>query len=172
MLPYFAYGSNMSSHRLLARVPDAVEAGCVVLSAHRLAFVRGAVNDGSGKCNICPSDREGARVHGVLWRLDTDGYETLDRIEGGSYGYRRVRVEVQGAVGRLPAATYVAEACEAVHACPPYDWYLDFVLHGAREHALPWEYVAALSVQPVRNDRDVDRAQRERGLLADAVGLH
>ena len=123
MLPYFAYGSNMSSHRLLARVPGAVAAGCVALHAHRLAFVRGEVNDGSGKCNVCPSEREGARVHGVLWRLDDEGYATLDRIEGGGYGYRRVEVEVHGAVGRQRAATYVAEACEGVHACPPYDWW-------------------------------------------------
>ncbi len=169
---YFAYGSNMSSRRLLARVPDAVLAGTAVLHGYRLAFVRGEVNDGSGKCNLCPCEREGARVHGVLWRMQADGYATLDRIEGGTYGYRRIEVEAFGAAGRLAAATYVAEACEARHACAPYDWYLDLVLDGAREHALPWEYVTALTAQPVRSDRDIDRAQRERALLAVAVGVH
>ena len=172
MVPYFAYGSNMSSRRLLARVPAAVCAGPAALPDHRLAFVRGEVHDGSGKCNVCPTERQGARVHGVLWRMDEAGYATLDRIEGVGYGYRRVEIEVHGPVGRVRAATYVAEACEGAHAYPPYDWYLDFVLAGAREHALPWEYVTALAVQPVRSDSDLDRAQRERAVLAEALGPH
>ncbi len=172
MLPYFAYGSNMSSHRLRARVPQAVAAGTGSLAGYRLAFVRGAVNDGSGKCNLCTVDRDGARAHGALWRLPASGYEVLDEIEGLGYGYRRVEVEVHGAVGRLPAFTYLAEACEAVHAHAPYDWYLEFVLHGAREHDLPWEYVTALAVQPVLADPDVDRACRQRALLAEVPGVH
>ena len=94
----------------------------------------------------------------------------LDEIEGCGYGYRRLEVQVQGAAGPLAAFTYTAEACEAVHACAPYDWYLDFVLDGAREHGLPWEYLTALSAQPVRTDRDARRAQRERAVLAEAAG--
>ncbi len=172
MLPYFAYGSNMSSRRLRARVPEAAPAGTAALAGYRLAFVRGAVNDGSGKCNLCPVERDGARTHGALWRLPSAGYAVLDEIEGVGYGYRRVHVEVQSLVGRLRAFTYVAEACDAVHACAPYDWYLDFVIHGAREHGLPWEYLTALAVQPVRTDPDIGRAQRERAVLAEAVGVH
>ena len=172
MLPYFAYGSNMSSRRLQARVPAVAAAGTAALPGYRLAFVRGAVNDGSGKCNLCPTQREGARAQGVLWRLPEAAYVLLDEIEGVGYGYRRTEVLVEGAVGRLRAFTYVAEACEPVHACAPYDWYLAFVLAGAREHGLPWEYVTALSAQPVRTDRDPERAQRERAVLADAVGRH
>ena len=134
--------------------------------------MRGAVNDGSGKCNLCPVSREGARAHGVLWRVPGSGFAVLDEIEGCGYGYERIEVEVLGAAGGVRAFTYVAEACEALHACAPYDWYLAFVLDGAREHGLPWEYLTALSAQPVRTDHDLDRAQRERAVLAEPVGLH
>jgi len=171
-LPYFAYGSNMSSRRLQARVSEAARVAVGVLNGYRLAFVRGEVNDGSGKCNLCPTLRDGARAHGVLWQLPGSGYDHLDEIEGVGYGYRRVQVEVHTGTGAVAAYTYLAEACEAVHASPPYDWYLDFVVDGAREHALPWEYVTALLVQPVRTDPDLSRADRARALLADAAGIH
>lgn len=163
---YFAYGSNMSSRRLRARVPAASLFAPARLAGYRLAFVRGEVNDGSGKCNICPATREAALVHGVLWQVDRDGKALLDRIEGTGFGYVASMVTVACEQGPLPAFTYIATACEAAHAHPPYGWYLDYVLAGAREHDLPWSYAAALCAQPVIADGDAARARRERALLA------
>src|SRR5438128_1900656 len=60
---YFAYGSNMLTQRLKARVPSASPKTVAVLFDHGLRFHKRS-QDGSGKCDIvkCP----GEVVHGVV----------------------------------------------------------------------------------------------------------
>ena len=67
---YFAYGSNMSSKRLLRRVRAAQVFGIGTLHAHRLAFQKVSDVDGSGKADIVTHDSE--HVMGVLYRLDAE----------------------------------------------------------------------------------------------------
>ncbi|WP_350636738.1 gamma-glutamylcyclotransferase family protein, partial [Pseudoalteromonas sp. GW168-MNA-CIBAN-0100] len=57
----FSFGSNMSSHRLLARLPNAKRIGTAVLQGYELTFDM-YFKDGSGKCSISPSDAEDALV--------------------------------------------------------------------------------------------------------------
>lgn len=47
---YFAYGSNMSSARLRARVPSCRPIGIAFLPGHELRFHKRS-KDGSGKCD-------------------------------------------------------------------------------------------------------------------------
>ena len=84
MALYFAYGSNMASARLAARVPSARPVGPARL--RDFAFrcnKRGA--DGTAKANLAPEP--GAETWGVLYELDPGAFEVLDRLEG---GYERV----------------------------------------------------------------------------------
>ena len=83
-LRYFAYGSNLKTARLVARVPSAAALGIGWLLDYRWRCnKRGA--DGSAKANI--EVFPGARVPGVLFEFDATGFDTLDGYEG---GYRRM----------------------------------------------------------------------------------
>ena len=160
----FAYGSNMLSRRLQARVPSAFAVSPGELRGFRLTFDKlGA--DGSGKARIASSADGADRVFGVLFRVQTAELPLLDRIEG---NYERETVEVIARWGHtLRAHTYFARP-EAIRAeLLPFEWYRDLVAAGAREHRLPPEHVLWLECLPARPDPDSDRRNRERAALRE-----
>ena len=154
MTPYFAYGSNMLTARLRARVPSATPVDRARLADHRLAW-RMAGPDGSAKCDIAPAP--GEVVHGVLFRLSGEELPLLDAAEGLGEGYDRETVNVTTTEGESVAAlTYRALVHDPDRR--PYDWYKGFVVAGAREHGLPAEYLARLEEVVAGEDPDRDRA--------------
>lgn len=164
-LIYFAYGSNMSSARLRARVRTARSLGMGSLAGHRLEFHMHSRNDGSAKCDAFLTGRPEDVLHGVLFGLASDELPVLDRYEGLGQAYERVEVEVARADGaRVLAQTYRALVAEP--GSLPYDWYKAHVVNGAREHALPADYVARLEAVPEVVDRDAARRARELAIYA------
>jgi len=129
---YFAYGSNMSSARLQARIPEATTRGPGRLVDWQLRLDKPS-RDGSAKANIAP--QTGSLVWGVLWTIPESAWPELDRYEP---GYERTRCRIVDAEGR-PASSftftyvYPGPACELA----PFDWYVDHLVTGAREHGLP-----------------------------------
>ena len=77
---YFAYGSNMFTRRLAARVHDAAPLSSGVLHGHELRFHKSS-RDGSGKCDAYQVDHGDAQVIGALFNLPRTGKAELDRIE-------------------------------------------------------------------------------------------
>jgi uncharacterized protein (TIGR00369 family) len=136
MALYFAYGSNMATARLGARVPTARAIGVARLADFAWRCnKRGA--DGTAKANLV---REaGAETWGVLYELDAAAFDVLDRVEG---GYERIVVTVAYDTGPRRAHTYVSE--RLVDGEAPAPWYLALVVSGAREHALPPAWIASL----------------------------
>jgi hypothetical protein len=136
---YFAYGSNMSSRRLRARLPAAR-----ALGPARLPGMRRVVNklgkDGSGKVNVI--DDPASHVWGVVFVIARADWSELDRHEWG-YARRAAEVLAAGATERLAVQIYVAESPLLSEGLPPFDWYRDFLVEGAREHALPDEVIAS-----------------------------
>ena len=131
---YFAYGSNMSSHRLRARLPRARSRGRGWLEDKRLVCNKPA-EDGSGKANLV--DEAGAVVWGVLYKIEGDDWPTLDRYEP---NYSRFACQVHLEIDqRVPAETYLwtGQGPEI----PPLGWYRDHMLEGAREHELPLDHI-------------------------------
>ncbi len=127
---YFAYGSNMCSQRLLARVPSARVLGRAVCAGYRLVCNKPS-RDGSGKANLV--EARGTAAWGVLYRIDLEHWETLDVFEP---DYTRhvcsVRLD-DGAQVTAGVYTWLGEA----PARAAYDWYREHLLRGAREHGLP-----------------------------------
>jgi uncharacterized protein (TIGR00369 family) len=150
MALYFAYGSNMASARLGTRVPSARPLGAARLADFAWRCnKRGA--DGTAKANLI---REaGAETWGVLYELDAGALEVLDRVEG---GYQRVAVTVIRDDQSLRAHTYVSDRFAEDES--PASWYVGLVVSGAREHALPAEWIASLErlAEPIEDD-DGDR---------------
>lgn len=158
----FAYGSNMSSARLRARVPSARVVGRGVLRGHQLLWHKVSI-DGSGKCDAAASTAPDAAVHGVVYAIDQSEKAALDRAEGlgKGYGQQQVIVEVDGAP--FNATMYCATNKDP--ALKPYSWYKSHVLAGAREHALPPEYIAALESVDAQQDADVSRHETQMALV-------
>ena len=151
-LNYLAYGSNLLPARLAARIAVRGVAGVVALPDRALAFdKRGA--DGSGKAHLVAAPGETA--WGVVYRIAADDKPTLDRIEGVGHGYD---VEIVVAPGIGPCFLYSARAAARAAGLLPFDWYLAYVLEGARHHLLPDDYRARLAT--VRTRRDPDDARR------------
>ena len=134
---YFAYGSNMRSARLAARV-GAVQA-LATAQAHGfgLRFDKPG-RDGSGKANLV--EAPGSCVWGVVYSMGPGAFRALDRFEP---GYHRTSLSLEDGSGApLVAWTYVypagdTQAAETSRGLRPSPDYLDHLLAGAREHGLP-----------------------------------
>lgn len=139
---YFAYGSNLRTARLRARVPSATPRGVAWLDGFRLTLdKRGA--DGSAKANVAAA--AGERVFGVVYELEAAHWPDLDRCEP---GYERFDARVERGGARLAVQTYRSTLVTddpVAHA-----WYKRLMVEGAREHGLPPEWVALLEALPAR----------------------
>ena len=156
---YFAYGSNMSSRRLQARVPSARAIGIGELMAHRLQWhMHGP--DGSAKCDIGADATDS--VWGVLYRFDEAERWHLDLAEGHGVHYTSRQVTIQTPGGIVQALTY--QALLLGQGLTPYEWYREYVVRGALEHGLPPPYVRRLEAVAALTDPDT-----ERNALNDAI---
>lgn len=158
----FAYGSNMSSTRLRARVPSARVIGRGALHRHQLVWHKVSI-DGSGKCDAVASDASDATVHGVVYAISRSEKAALDRAEGLGKGYdeQEVVVDVNGTP--FVATMYYATRKDA--ALKPYSWYKAHVLAGACEHELPPAYIAALEAVEAQQDPDASRHKIQMALV-------
>lgn len=125
------------------RVPSAQVVGPARLRGFRLACdKRGA--DGSGKANLHP--HAGSLVWGVVYRLDPADWSALDACET---LYQRVAVRVEADGRELAAQSYRSRALTDDPV--PFAWYRRLMLEGAREHALPDDYLRTLAALPSRD---------------------
>ena len=139
---YFAYGSNMSTRRLVARVPSAEVISVAKLRGHRLEFHK-LGKDGSAKCDVACTGDSNDVVYGVVFSIPLSEKATLDKIEGLGNGYAEKNVVVASESGRtFEAVTYYATNIDA--SLKPVDWYVEHVVRGAREHGLPPEYISRI----------------------------
>ncbi|XP_018610183.1 gamma-glutamylcyclotransferase isoform X3 [Scleropages formosus] len=137
---YFAYGSNLLKERLQLENPSA-RVHCVArLQDYKLVF---------GNHQGHPSDRwhggvatiehsPGDEVWGVVWEMNLDDLESLDRQENVKLGaYSPVEVSVRTGGQELTCRTYIMNSC--VYA-PPSPQYLKVIVMGAEQNGLPEEY--------------------------------
>ncbi|GGC01905.1 hypothetical protein GCM10011352_30060 [Marinobacterium zhoushanense] len=166
---YFAYGSNMSIARLRNRVPSAKRLGRYRLESHDLRFHK-CGGDGSGKCDAFYTGNREHQVIGVLYHIDPLEKPALDRAEGLGVGYGEKQVVVVGPAGELiEANTYWAMMTDP--QMKPFTWYLNHVLVGAHEVALPAPYVDRIRLIESVEDPDRERDALERAIHGYTVGL-
>lgn len=155
-LLYFAYGSNLYLPRMQGRVPSAMPVSVGRLPDHRLAFDK-LGGDGSTKCTIHEDADD--TVWGVVYRIDADDRPALDAAEGEGYEVTDIRVATPETW--LDCFTYRALP-EWIGRGWPYAWYRDLVLAGARNHALPADYIAPMTAITAIPDPDPARVQANR----------
>jgi gamma-glutamylcyclotransferase (GGCT)/AIG2-like uncharacterized protein YtfP len=164
---YFAYGSNMSTLRLAARLSMAERVAVATLAGHRLAFHKVGM-DGSAKCDAYCTDAPADTVIGVVFRIDAREKPVLDSIEGLGSGYAQKEVRLmlrQG--GMLDAFTYYATRIDEV--LKPFAWYKRHVLHGAHEHGLPADYIRGIEAAECVADPDAERQVLEMSIYGAGV---
>ncbi len=161
---YFAYGSNMLTCRLEQRVGKVEVLGVATLKQHRFQFDKEST-DGSRKANVFYTGSDVDTVIGVLFQIDMKRKPDLDRAEGLGKGYELKQVDVLVENKIVQASTYFATTPDRSSKNLPYDWYLELILAGAKEHALPEEYTDLIHAQPTKSDKDVLRASKNRSIL-------
>lgn len=164
-IKYFAFGSNLSSPRLLQRIPQAAVGSVAVLSHHRLSWRKNDRGQ-SGKCDIEHTGMHHHRVYGVIYHMNLDGQTALDSYEGAGIGYERKEILVETLDGEhIKVFTYFA--LDIDHGRKPYHWYKEHVLRGAIEHALPAHYVEDIRDTPSIDDHDNERHHRELSIYLE-----
>ena len=160
----FAYGSNMCTPRMRARVPSATPVTIGYVSQRKLVFHKRG-EDGSAKADAlftaCPTDR----AWGVVYRLRREQKAVLDQHEFLGIGYDEEEVDVEHETGSLRAWTYVARREAIDRSLLPYSWYHDYVVHGACQHRLPDSYVDYLRTFESLVDTDSARHATNRRLI-------
>lgn len=165
---YFAYGSNMSKPRLLARLSGIEHVGRACLIAHQFRFHK-CGKDGSAKADAFYTGRDGDQVHGVLYRLAKEDKARLDSIEDAGIGYEAKSVSVLTPEGGVVEAfTYAALHID--RSLFPFDWYHQHVLVGAQAASLPTDYIEFLEGLSYVPDPDQDRTRKELAIYTDFVG--
>ncbi|MBN8291434.1 gamma-glutamylcyclotransferase [Rhodobacter sp. NTK016B] len=164
-IKYFAYGSNMLEGRLRQRCPSARVLAVSQLKGWALSMHKRS-KDGSGKATIAPSSEPSTSVFGVLYEIDSDDLDPLDRAEGHGRGYNRVSIKVAMASSgeTVTAITYLAEEGAIDSSLYPYNWYVKLIVAGAKEHALPHGYIEQLSCIHAKADPVLARPSRRQAL--------
>ncbi len=161
---YFAYGSNLSSARLLQRLPEVAVSCVATLSHHQLCW-RKNDHGQSGKCDIDYTGDPAHQVYGVVYRMTRDEQLELDKYETGGCGYDRKEIEVSSLEAEtIEVFTYYA--LDILDGQQPYHWYKEHVLRGALEHAFPAHYVKEIRETSSIDDHDHSRVQREFAIYA------
>ncbi|MET0049639.1 MAG: gamma-glutamylcyclotransferase family protein [Candidatus Thiodiazotropha sp.] len=162
---YFAYGSNLSTKRLLQRIPSACFVTVAQLSAHQLRFHKRS-KDRSAKCDIHETGDPEDRVYGVVFEISDADKRILDGYEGLGHGYEEKWAALVTSSGKeITAVTYFATLID--ETLQPYHWYKQHVLRGALEYGLPERYVLTIRNTPSIDDPDPQRHIREMEIYSD-----
>jgi gamma-glutamylcyclotransferase len=164
---YFAYGSNMYTGRLRARVQSAHAVRPARLTNHSFRFHKRSDEDGSGNGDAYFTGDPLNIVWGVMFELDEKEKPALDRHEGLGFGYNEQEVtvaDIEGSQQRL--LMYVAAVSHINPDLRPYSRYKSFVVEGAHEHGLPADYIASIDAMPADEDLDIARDACNRAILA------
>lgn len=153
----------MLVERLRARVPDAVVIGVALTTGRRLLFHKRS-SDGSGKCDIPETENPTDIAYGVLYDLPEHQLPKLERAEGN--GYMRSAICVLSGGSLVQASAFLAMPEQINDKLLPYDWYLDLVVAGARQHALPADYISILVGTSKQPDPFVNRPARIQAIKA------
>jgi len=149
MIPYFAYGSNMSAGRMMQRLGWSPRREGAVLQDYLLVFDQPGFNEFHWSPANIRSDEEGL-VEGIVYHLEESDLGILDVYE--KY-YRRKDVEVTVKKGgTLRAVTYLSE--DVAPETFPTREYLDFLLEGR-------EFLSSNYCKMLQRIRTVDQMRRD-----------
>lgn len=152
----------------MERVPSARLIGAIELAHHRLLFHKRSV-DGSSKCNLLQTGLKSDVIYGALYAMDPAQKQALDRAEGKCYGYVDSDLKVQHQGREYTCFTYLAQPSYIVDNWPPYHWYKQLVVLGARYLQFPEEYVNSLASVESVDDPVEPRRKKHEALIEKLI---
>jgi len=169
-LYYLAYGSNLHPMRLRQRVESARLITPVELPQHRLTFHKHSV-DGSAKCNLVHTGDSNDIAYGAIYQIAEEHKDVLDWYEGTGFGYVDTLLNVTHHDKQFACLTYLATQSHIVDHLHPYHWYKELVLHGARHHKFPSEYIESIAAVDSIQDQDKERRSENEALIERITSL-
>ncbi len=150
VLWYFAYGSNLDPGTFLGRRRmRPLDTKVAVLHGWRLVFDLPTGQGERAVANLRAAP--GEHTVGVAYAISDEQARHLDRTEGVPRAYRRETVDLLTRAGEaFSAFTYVSPHRQ--EGRKPSRRYMGLLLHGARHHGLPDEWVATLRAFPLAVD--------------------
>jgi gamma-glutamylcyclotransferase len=127
---YFAFGSNMNKERMIEREANFVNIQKGILNDWELVFNKiNSRKDGSGFANIIP--KIGSIVEGMIYKVDEETLEKLDRFEGVPNHYNRKTMKIRNENNEMiDCITYLANPSQMDNSRKPEKWYLNHLLKG------------------------------------------
>ena len=89
---YFAFGSNLLAERIHIKNPSAVFRSVGKVKGYKLDFGYFSQRWQGGAATI--TEDPDSTVYGIIWELNQEHQETLDKQESVPTVYRRIQVEV------------------------------------------------------------------------------
>ena len=129
-MKYFAYGSNISEHRMRAeRNINFISRKFAVLRNYKLLFNKVSKNNCYlGFANIIESD--GDCVEGALYEINETDINIIDRFEGAPNHYFRKNVDVICDDKMVQSIVYIANPIMIRESIKPDKNYLNYILDG------------------------------------------
>jgi gamma-glutamylcyclotransferase len=100
-------------------------------------------------------------VWGVLYAVSENDLQLLD---DGEKGYSRERLPILIDKVAADAWVYIASSPDNSPGLRPYSWYKRFLVEGAKDHALPAEYIAELEEIDAAQDKNTERDRNKRSI--------
>jgi len=138
----FVYASLLSQREMDRQCRTARFVELAWIEGRRVAFTKPSIKWGGHAADVVLAP--GDRVWGAVYEVDAIDLRAIDDREG--IDYRRIAIELRGADGAPRAAAWVYEAHDHRRRpeAAPSSRYLATILDGARERALPVEYLTEL----------------------------
>jgi gamma-glutamylcyclotransferase len=142
---------------------------CPLRKSHRSGLARGCRPEPEFQGSVKGDAQETRNPQDVVWGVVFDFADreksALDNVEGLGTGYLEKTVTVTDTAGsNHHASMYFAEPAFIDATRQPYSWYKRFVIDGARQHALPVEYIHAIEALPAKEDPKRERDKRNRSI--------
>lgn len=138
---YFAYGSNLDEAQMRARCPSAERAGRATLRGHALTF--GGFSHRWNGAVASVRRKRGAEVEGLLYALDGDALDALDRFEGHPFAYERVIRYVVDEDGRRRRVQVYLQPDEGFVPWQPANEYIALIARAYRRLGFDRQRLAA-----------------------------
>jgi len=162
-LKYFAYGSNLHPVRLEDRTPSCRYLLQASLPYYKLSFHK--ESGGSSKCNALKTSKPENEVLGIVYEINEDEKDGLDKAEGLGCGYDEKEIFVYSSGDQIKVFTYLANHNYIDDSLSPFDWYKGLVVEGAKYHHFPRAYIEEIMKIESIEDQDLSRAEKKFKLL-------
>ncbi len=140
---YFSYGSYMDEAKMRRSVPEARLFGAGSIEHFRLVFTDYAEARGRAGADLRPES--GGRVWGVVYELPTAALAVLDANKAYPTLYDRFQLTACQRDGKRLENVWTYALTKSGNArYPPPPDYLALLVHLARKHGFPGEYLREL----------------------------